>query len=90
MFRAEIRCGVGIVQSDCHVASDADRHQMGKHGGPDAPGHREVCHPAPDDYDFRLDELPVSGYKNKLFYGGYGEAVNTYDCDSYIRGFKSH
>ena len=23
-------------------------------------------------------------------YGGYGEAVNTYDCDSYIRGFKSH
>ena len=24
------------------------------------------------------------------FYGGYGEAVNTYDCDSYMRGFKSH
>lgn len=26
---------------------------------------------------------------NKTQYGGYGEAVNTYDCDSYIRGFKS-
>jgi hypothetical protein len=23
-------------------------------------------------------------------YGGYGEAVNTNDCDSFIRGFESH
>jgi hypothetical protein len=27
------------------------------------------------------------GYLDIPLYGGHGEAVNTYDCDSYIRGF---
>ena len=38
----------------------------------------------------REKQLDLSGglsYLDIPLYGGHGEAVNTYDCDSYIRGF---
>ena len=35
----------------------------------------------------QLDLSGGLGYLDIPLYGGHGEAVNTYDCDSYIRGF---
>ena len=36
-----------------------------------------------------LDLQAGFGLLNPFLYGGCGEAVNTYDCDSYIRGFDT-
>ena len=40
-----------------------------------------------EEQEKQLDLKESLGYLHIPLYGGHGEAVNTYDCDSYIRGF---